>query len=298
MIRGDVMDMAVQNSKTAVKEKNIKKIKPGRIVLYVFLVLLAVLCLLPFYIMIISATHTSEDIATKLLLLPGNAFMDNYTRMISTVQYFWLSYKNSLVVAISGTVLSAYFGSLAAYGFAKYKFKGNKILFWLVLCSMMVPIQLGIIGFFKVVQASHFMVNSHLALIIPAVANANLVFFVKLYIESAVPDSIIESARIDGCGEFRIFNKIVIPMIVPSMATMSIFAFITSWNNFLTPLIVLYDEKKYTVPLMTAMAKGVYRTDFGSVYTSIALAVVPIMIVFAFCSKYIIGGLAAGAVKE
>jgi multiple sugar transport system permease protein len=292
------MDYAVQSSKTLNKEKNIKKIKPGRIVLYVFLILLAVICLLPFYIMIISATHTSEEIATQFLILPGSAFIDNYVRMIQSVQYFWNSYKNSLVVSISATALAGYFGSLAAYGFAKYKFKGNNLLFWLVLCSMMVPLQIGLLGFFKVVQASHFLVNSHLALIIPAMGNACLVFFVKLYIETAVPDSIIESARIDGCGEYKIFNKIVIPMIMPSIATMSIFTFISTWNNFLTPLIVLYDEKKYTVPLMTAMAKGVYRTDFGAVYVTIALAVVPIMIVFAFCSKYIIGGLAAGAVKE
>lgn len=292
------MDYMVENTKTMSKGKNIKEIRPGRIVLYVFLILLAVICLLPFYIMIISATHTSEDIATKLLLLPGNAFVDNYVRMITTVQYFWNSYKNSLIISTSATALSAYFGALAAYGFAKYKFKGNKILFWVVLCSMMVPVQLGMLGFFRVVQASHFLVNSHLALIIPAIANANLVFFIKLYIESAVPDSIIESARIDGCGEFKIFNRIVIPMIVPSIATMSIFTFIGTWNSFLIPLIVLYDEKKYTVPLMTAMAKGVYRTDFGAVYVTIALAVIPIMIVFAFCSKYIIGGLASGAVKE
>lgn len=246
--------------------------------------------------MIISSTHSSYDIATKLNLIPGSDFINNYKSMGSSVN-IWQGFKNSLIVSVSSTLLTAYFGALAAYGFSKYKFKGNKILFWIMMGSMMVPSQLGLIGFFNVIS-KFGLVNKLLALIIPAIANANVVFFIKLYIDSAVPDSIIESARIDGCGEFRIFNKIVIPMIIPSIATMSIFTFINSWNSYLIPLVVLYEQDKYTVPLLTALAKGVYRTDYGAVYVATAMSMVPIMFVFAFCSKYIIGGLSAGAVKE
>jgi multiple sugar transport system permease protein len=247
--------------------------------------------------MIINATWDNQTIATSVTLLPGSEFGENYSRMVENVPYFWSGFKNSLIISGIGTIISAYFGALTAFAFAKYKFKFKEALFWVVLTTMMVPPQLGIIGFFDLINKIG-LINSPLALILPMAANANLVFFVRGYIASAVPTSVMESARIDGCGEYKIFNKIIIPMIVPSIATMSIFTFISTWNNFLTPLIVLYDEKKYTVPLMTAMAKGVYRTDFGAVYVTIALAVVPIMIVFAFCSKYIIGGLAAGAVKE
>lgn len=277
--------------KTSTGKKNL-----STITLYFLLILLAILCFLPFYMMMINATHTSNDIATQLNILPGEAFADNYKRMMESVN-MWQGFKNSLIISVSSTALAAYFGALTAYGFSKYHFKGSKVLFGILLGSMMFPSQLGLIGFFKVCSELH-LINKHLALIIPAIANANFVFFVKLYMDAAVPNEIVESARIDGCGEFKIFNKIVLPMITPSIATMSIFTFIASWNSYLVPLVVLYDEQKYTVPILTAMAKGVYRTDFGAVYVAIAMSMVPIMVVFAFCSKYIIGGLTAGAVKQ
>jgi multiple sugar transport system permease protein len=273
-----------------------RKITIGDISIYVFLIVLAVIAFLPFYFMIINATHTSQDISTQVNLLPGKAFMENYNRMYPTIN-IWKGFRNSLFVSLSNTALAAYFGALTAYGFSRYKFKGNKILFWVVLGSMMFPFQLGIIGYFKVVHALN-LIDNHLALILPGIANANFVFFVKLYIDANVSKSIIESARIDGCSEIGIFNKIVLPTIKPSIATMSIFSFIVVWNDYLTPLVVLYDESKYTVPLLTAMAKGVYRTDFGAVYVCIAFSIIPIMVVFAFASKYIISGLTAGAVKQ
>lgn len=291
------MNISLTPGKSIVKKHKINKKRfISNITLYFFLMFLAIICFLPFYIMIINSTHSSVDISTKLNLLPGTEFINNYKSMSSSVN-IWQGFKNSLIVSLSSTVLAAYFGALTAYGFSKYKFKGNKIFFWIMVGSMMVPSQLGMIGFFNVI-AKFGLINNLLALILPAIANANVVFFVKLYIDSAVPDSIIESARIDGCSEFMIFNRIVIPMIIPSIATMSIFTFINSWNSYLVPLVVLYEQKKYTVPLLTAIAKGVYRTDYGAVYVATAMSMVPIMIVFAFCSKYIIGGMTTGAVKE
>lgn len=291
------MDLSLATSRTAVKKHKIKgKRLVSNIVLYFFLIVLAIICFLPFYIMIMNATHSSTDIATKLNFLPGTEFINNYKSMSSSVN-IWRGFKNSLIVSVSSTILAAYFGALTAYGFSKYKFKGNKLLFWIMMGSMMVPSQLGMIGFFNII-AKLRLVDNLLALILPSIANANFVFFVKLYIDSTVPDSIIESARMDGCSEFMIFNRIVIPMIIPSIATMSIFTFICSWNSYLVPLVVLYKQEKYTVPLLTAIAKGVYRTDYGAVYVATAMSMVPIMIVFAFCSKYIIGGMTAGAVKE
>lgn len=274
-----------------------KGTKVVNILVYIFLSLLAVICLLPFYTMIINATRNSAQIATSLSLLPGDQFSENYIRMKEAGTNIWRGFGNSLIVSVSGTLLSAYFGALTAYGFSTYRFKGRKVLFWILMGSMMVPTQLGLIGFFKVISVLN-LVNNRLALIIPVIANANLVFFVKLYIDSVVSASIIESARIDGAKETSIFNRIVFPMISPSIATMSIFTFIGLWNNYLTPLIVLYDEKKYTIPVITAIARGVYQNDFGAVYVCIALSMVPIIVAFAFCSKYIISGITAGSVKE
>jgi multiple sugar transport system permease protein len=160
----------------------------------------------------------------------------------------------------------------------------------------MVPAQLSLIGFFNVVTKLN-LVNNLLALIIPMIANAQFVYFVKLYIDSTLPDSIVESARIDGCSEIGIFNKMVLPIAGPSIATMGMFNFINSWNQLLIPQIVLRKKELQTIPIIVATAKGVYRTDFSAAYMAIAISVVPILIAFALFSKQIIGGVTSGAVK-
>jgi multiple sugar transport system permease protein len=245
--------------------------------------------------MIINSTHDNASLASKLSLLPGKAFFENYKRLQSRVD-IWTGFKNSIIISVSTTALAAYFGAMTAYGFSKFKFKGDKVLFAIVLLALMIPAQLGLLGFFKVIKVLG-LPNTRLALILPAIAAPNIVFFIKAYMDSAVPDSLIEAARIDGCREFTIFNRVVLPIVVPALATMSIFTFIGSWNSYLTPLVILNDETKYTVPIMTALARGVYQTDFGAIYVCVALSMVPIIIVFSFCSKYIIGGLTMGSVK-
>lgn len=289
------MEGQISRGKIQVKSK-VRQINIGKIILYVFLIALAIICFIPFYIMIINSTHSNTELATKMSLIPGMEFINNYKRLNSQVN-IWVGFKNSIIIAGGTTILAAYFGALTAYGFAKYKFPGNKILFAVVLITLMVPPQLGMLGFIKVCRTLG-LINSRLALILPSIATANIVFFIKLYIDSSVPDALIEAARIDGCNEFKIFNNIVLPIITPAVATMSIFTFITSWNSYLIPLIILNDKAKYTVPIMTALAKGQYQTDFGAIYVCVALSMIPIMIVFLFASKYIIGGLTVGSVKE
>lgn len=262
---------------------------------YAFLIMLTAICLIPFYIMIIDSTHTNGEIASKLWILPGTALLDNYRRLISTVP-IWRGFFNSLFIAVSTTIVSGYFSALTAYGFSRYRFKGNKVLFAIVLGSMMIPMQLGFIGFYQLIRKMNLL-NSYIPLIIPSIANASSVFFIKGYTDSAVNLSLIEAARIDGCNEFSIFNKIALPLIMPSIATMSIFTFIGTWNSYLTPLILITDMDKYTLPIMQVVARGVYKTEFGAIYTCIAISVVPIMIAFAFLSKKIIGGLTIGGVK-
>ena len=262
---------------------------------YAFLIMLTAICLIPFYIMIIDSTHTNGEIASKLWILPGTALLDNYRRLISTVP-IWRGFFNSLFIAVSTTIVSGYFSALTAYGFSRYRFKGNKVLFAIVLGSMMIPMQLGFIGFYQLIREMHLL-NSYIPLIIPSIANASSVFFIKGYTDSAVNLSLIEAARIDGSNEFSIFNKIALPLIMPSIATMSIFTFIGTWNSYLTPLILITDMDKYTLPIMQVVARGVYKTEFGAIYTCIAISVIPIMIAFAFLSKNIIGGLTIGGVK-
>lgn len=272
-----------------------KKIHIGRVIVYAGLILLVILCFCPFYIMIINATHSSNELMTGMYLLPGKSTGRNYESMTAMIN-IGKGFLNSAVITVSATLLSAYFGSLTAFGLTKYDFKGKNILFVVVMVSMMMPAQLGIIGFFRLCKFMGIL-DTYLPLILPAIANAGTVFFVMQYMKSTLPDSLLESARIEGCGEFYIFNKIALPLCKPAIATMSIFNFVGSWNNFMTPMIVLFNQKNFTLPLLIMNLRGSFNRDYGATYLAIALSIIPIMIVYAFMSKSITEGLTAGAVK-
>lgn len=272
-----------------------RKGKPSHIIIHVFLILLAVICIVPFYIMIVYGTHTNADIASKFIFLPGEALIDNYQYMTENIN-IWRGFLNSLIIAGCSTALTLYFGALNAYGFAKYKFRGNKVLFWFVLATMMVPQQLGLVGTFRIMYILNLL-DTHAALILPAAANAFAVFFVKQFIDGTIPDEVIESARVDGASEFKTFHRIILPMLTPALAALGIFTFIGSWNNFIGPLVLLFSNEKYPLPLLVQLLQGYYGTNYGVQYLGVALSVLPIVIVFAIFSKRIIGSVAIGAVK-
>ena len=261
---------------------------------YAFLLMLLFLCIGPFYLMVVNATQLSFDISTRLNLFPGKALAINYKTMQSLVN-IWNGFFNSLLIALPFTFCTGYFGALTAFGFAKYSMKHKEALFAIVLASMMIPAQLGIIGFYHLNLKLHLL-NSYLPFILPGIANATTVFFLRGMIDS-VPDSLMESARLEGCSEFGIYNRIVLPCVLPGVATMCIFNFVTNWNNYMGPLILMTKSERYTMPVMIAMIKGLYRTNYGAMYLAIAISVVPIIIVYCFMSKYIISGLTTGSNK-
>lgn len=269
--------------------------KPRHWVIHIFLIILAIICVIPFYIMIIYATHTNAEISSKFVFLPGRALVENWKSMNQSIN-IWRGFLNSLIISCFSTALTLYFGSLNAYGFAKFKFKGNKPLFWFVLCTMMVPGQLGLVGVFRLMYILHLL-DTYAAIILPAAANAFAVFFVKQFIDGTIPDEVIESARVDGSGEFRTFNKIVLPMLSPALGALGIFTFIGAWNNFISPLVLLFSNSKFPLPVLVQLAQGYYGTNYGVQYLVVALSVIPIIIVFAIFSKRIINSVAIGAVK-
>lgn len=260
------------------------------------LIVLAFICIVPFYNIFINATHQSSEITTSYQLLPGNYLAKNYDTML-TYTSVWRAFANSLFIALCCTALSAYFGALTAYGFAKYRFRFNHALFWVLLATMMLPAQLSLIGYFQLMDTLKLLDN-HLSLIFPSIANASAVFFIRQFIYTAVPDSLIESARLDGCGELRIFHRIVFPMITPAVFTQAIFIFVTSWNNFINPLILIFSPEKLTLPVVIQQMSGSYSSNYGVIYLGVAIAVLPIIIFAAIFLKKIVGGLTVGAVKE
>jgi multiple sugar transport system permease protein len=276
------------------KKKSLKGIT-GNFFLYLFLLLIAFTCILPFYSMLVTSSHTNSEIARQLLIVPGSEFINNYERLIQTVP-IWRGFVNSLFITVTSTALNLYFSALAGYGFSKYNFKGKKFLFLAVLGTMMIPGQLGIIGFFKLVNALH-MLNTYWPLILPSIANAFGIFFMKQMCDSTVPTEILESGRIDGCRELRIFHSLVLPLLVPALSTLGIMSFIGKWNEFLTPMIVIFNNDMQPLPVMIASVKSQFTTDFGAMYVGIMISVIPILIFFSIVSKKIIGGITAGALK-
>ncbi|MBD8837428.1 MULTISPECIES: carbohydrate ABC transporter permease [unclassified Paenibacillus] len=272
-----------------------RRLTAGKITIYLLLIGLAVLCIIPFYLMLIYSTHNNATIASTFTFLPGSFLVDNYMNMVSKIN-IWRGFANSIFIAGSSTVLSLYIGALTAYGFAKFKFKGRNWLFLFLLATMMVPGQLALIGVYRLFSMLGLL-DSYAAIILPAAANAFNVFFIKQFMESSIPDEIIESARVDSAGEFRTFNQIVLPILGPAISALGIFTFIGSWNNFLTPLVLFFSLDKYPLPVLVALVQGYYGMDYGLLYLGVAISILPIIVVFSVFSKQIIGSVALGAVK-
>ncbi len=272
------------------------KMKKG--IIYLCLSLLAAICFLPFLLMIVNATRSGVEITHSFTLIPSSHLKDNWEALFAYVNLF-KGFRNSLLVAIPATILTAYFSSITAYAMAVYRFKGNAWLFKILVVFMMIPAQLSLIGFYNLCQKLH-MVDSYLPLIIPAIASPGTVFFLRQYVQSTLSKALLEAARIDGAGELHIFHKIVLPIMAPGIATMSIGAFIGNWNNYLVPLILLNTPDKMTLPVMisTLNAATDLQKNQGAIHLGVAISVVPILIVFCFCSKYIISSITAGSVKE
>lgn len=271
--------------------------KIKKAILYILLILLAVTCLVPFLLMMVNSTRSATEIMTSFTLIPGHNLKENWDLVFSYFNLF-LGFWNSLKVAIPATILGAYFSALTAYAMAVYKFKGEKILFYVIVIFMMIPGQLGLIGFYNLVSALH-LTDSYIPLIIPAIAAPGTVFFLRQYVLSVLPMELLEAARIDGARELHIFHKIVFPIMAPGVATMAIGGFIGNWNSYLVPLILLNTPKKFTLPVMISSlsASQNIASNQGVTYLAVAISVIPIMIVFCFCSKYIISSISAGSVK-
>lgn len=280
------------------------KLRLKSLFLFIVCVLLTIICLLPIYILIINATRTSAEVTSGVSLIPGDFLDDNFNTLF-THEYFvnfkpHIGFKNSGIIAISTTFLSVFFSALTAYGLVVYEFKVRDAAYTFILAVMMVPMQVTSVGFLQ------FMItlgldNSYIPLIIPTIAAPTIVFFMRQYLKSSFPLDIVEAARIDGCGEFRTFLTIAIPMMKPAIAVQAIFAFVANWNNYYQPSMILTARKpeQLTIPMMvSAITSNDKIADFGAKYAAIGLSIVPIVIVYIILSKFIVEGVALGGVKE
>lgn len=261
--------------------------------LILFCTIVAVVAFYPFFVMVISSTHDNYAIVSQINVLPGDHLMENYERLTRNMNIA-VGIKNSVILSVSVTVIETYFTVMAAYAFAKFRFRGHDFLFGVILVFMMLPGQLGIIGFYKEIQAMNMM-NSYLPLIIPSIANCFAVFFYKQYMDTSLPTELIEAAIMDGCKEIQIFHNIVIPLVKPAMVTQAVLTFIGTWNSYLNPLILLNDKSKFTLTLMIATVRDATNADYGAQYLGMVISVIPTVIIYCFGSKTIMEKISVGA---
>lgn len=271
----------------------------SRFVVYVILVFLSVLCLFSFWMLFVNASRSNGDLQGGFRLLPSNYFITNLKNAWTDASInIPRGMLNSFIIAAATSVLATYFSALTAYGIHAYDFKLKGVAFTFIMAVMVIPNQVAATGFYQMCVKLGW-TNNYIPLILPGVAAPVVFFYMKQYMESVLPMEIIDAARVDGSGEFRTFNTIILPMLKPALAVQLIFNFVQSWNNYFMPALLLDKAEMKTVPLMIAQLRSAdySKFDMGKVYIFILLAILPVVVVYICLSKFIIKGVTAGSVK-
>lgn len=281
--------------------KSKTKSSRGRSILaHTVLILLSFMCLFFFYVLIINATRSHAELQKGFSALPGKYFFTNLKNVANDGSFpMFRGILNSLIVSGCSAALCTYFSALTAYGLYAYDFKGKKVAFTFIMAILVMPTQVTAMGFLKLVT-NMGMYDSLLPLILPSIASPAVFYFMYSYLQSSLPISLVEAARIDGSGEFKTFNHIVLPIMKPAIAVQAIFTFVGSWNNYFVPALIIQSKNKMTVPILIATLRGAdyMNFDMGKIYMMITVAIVPIIIIYLLLSKYIIAGVTLGGVKE
>ena len=270
------------------------------ILAHIVLVVLAFLCLFFFYILIVNATRSHSELQKGFSALPGTHFLDNLKNVVNDGSFPMVrGILNSLFISAALAAICTYFLSLTAYGLYAYNFKLKKVAFTFIMAILVMPTQVTAMGFLRLVT-NMGMYDSWAPLIVPSIASPAVFYLMYSYLQSSLPISLVEAAKIDGSGEFRTFNKIVIPIMKPAIAVQAIFTFVGSWNNYFVPALVIQSKQKMTVPILIATLRGAdyMNFDMGKIYMMITVAIVPIVVVYLLLSRFIISGVTLGGVKE
>lgn len=254
-----------------------------------------IVCIIPFYLMIVMSTKTSAEIYRGDLLWFGNNFVANMR--VALEAGLVRAYCNSCAVSAASTVICVLVSAMAGYALSKFPVRGRGVILKGVIMVMMIPSYLSLVAY--VIQMNKMgLTGTLLPLIFPWVASPFGVFWMTQFIQDAIPFEIIESARVDGASEPGIFFRFVIQFIKPAIITLALLIFLWSWNNYLLPMILISNDRQYTIPLMVAKIGTFFNVDHASRVTALALGTLPLVIMFGFGTKYFVQGLTGGAVKE
>ena len=285
-------------SRTKSYSRTLRRQKIIRIAVFA---LFCTISLLPFLLLVSNATRTSDAIKSGISLIPSTHFLENCKNLMLKQNGMQITLQraalNSLMITVPGTFCAVYFSAMTAYGIHVYDFKFKRAAWAFIMAIMMVPSQITVIGFYRFMLKLD-LVDTYIPLIVPAIASPAVVFFMKQYMQSSLSVELVEAARIDGSGEFRTFNRIILPVIKPAVATQAIFQFIAQWNNLFTPTIMLTTDSKKTLPMFVQLlSSNQFRTDYGVVYVGLFVTIIPLIVVYLILSKYIVAGVALGGVK-
>ena len=269
-----------------------------RVLAYIVLIFISILCLFWFYVLFVNATRSHAQIQLGFSALPSGEFMNNWVHLMHSSQPVWNGLFNSVIVAAFSAILTTYFSCMTAYAIHVYNFKLKNGMFTFILMIMMIPTQVTALGFYRLMMDWNLM-DSFIPLIIPAIAAPVVFFYMKQYMDSSLPLEIVEASRIDGAGEFKTFNMMILPIMKPAIAVQAIFAFVQSWNNYFIPSLLLTENKKKTLPILIAQLRSAdfLKKDMGQVYMMIAFSIFPVIVVYLLLSKHIVQGVALGSVK-
>lgn len=271
------------------------RLRPGRLLIVLFLVAGAVVSVFPFYWMVIASTHTTPSLfGTPPPFLPGGHLVGNLRSLQNTVGFARVL-ANSIGIAVTYTVLSSIVSAMCGYGLAKYRFRGRGVLLGVVLATMMIPFQVLLVPLFQM-MASIGWIDSYQAMILPFLANAFGIFLMRQAF-LGFPNDLIDSGRLDGAGDLKIFYRIVLPAVRPQLGALVIFTFMTQWNSFIWPLLMLNTQDKYTVPVALNTMVGLTHVDYSGLMLGSLIATLPLMIVFVIFQKQFVSGLLGGALK-
>ena len=269
-----------------------------KIIAYSVLAIVSFLCLFWFYALFINATRSNAELASGFSLIPGKSLIKNWNSMLSCALPVMNSMKNSLIISLFASFLCSYFSIMTAYGIHAYCFKGRKLFYTIMIGFMMIPRQVTALGCISLVDKMHLM-DSFLPLIIPEIAVPIVFYYMIKYMESTLPMSLVEAARIDGASELYIFNRIVFPLMRPAFAVQMIFKFVESWNNYFIPALILHDDSKKTMPIVISLLRSANFSNYdnGLIYMVIAFSILPSVIIYLFLSRLIISGITSGGIK-
>lgn len=275
------------------------KLTITRILAYIFVFFFCALCIFFFFLLFISSSKTNFQLQGKFSFLPGSNFLINFKNAINdSMINIPTGMLNSFIIASLSAILTTYFSALTAYATYVYDFKLKKYVTTFIIAVMMIPPQVSAAGFVQL-AFKYNLTNKLWMLIVPSIAAPAVYFYMKQYLEATLQIEMVEAARIDGSSEFAIFNRIVLPIMKPAVAVQMIFSFVASWNNFFMPGLLLTKAEKKTVPIMISQLRSAdfAKFDLGKMYMLILLAILPVMIVYLFLSKFIIKGVTSGSVK-